>query len=366
MLKLFKTFATLHIFIERMKLNLKRPLAFFDLETTGTNVGVDRIVEIAVIKLHPDGSEAVKLWRINPGMPISLESSLVHGIYDEHIKDEPLFKQLGTEIAEFIGDSDLAGYNSNKFDIPMLMEEFLRAGIPFDLEQRHFVDVQNIFHQMEQRTLKAAYQFYCKKDIINAHSAEADTRATMEVLIAQVEKYADTEFEDKKGVKSKPVINDVEALHHFTNLNKPVDFAGRMLFNEQGEEVFNFGKHKGKKVEDVFNIEPSYYSWMMQGDFPLYTKRKLEGIYSRWNAKRIAERQPKPVQPKPVENQSAAKTEETKAPQRQADNQPKKEFNRPDNRSNQQQNRPYRKDDGPAKPVNDDMLNMLKEKFKKG
>src|SRR5882757_5304444 len=285
-----------------MKLNLKRPLAFFDLEATGTNVGIDRIVEISVIKLNPDGSEDVMTWRVHPGIPIPLESSLVHGIYDEHIKDEKRFNELGQQIADFIHDSDLAGYNSNKFDIPMLMEEFLRAGVQFDLEQRHFVDVQNIFHQMEQRTLKAAYQFYCSKDIINAHSAEADTRATMEVLLAQIERYENQEWEDKKGNRSIPVVNHVEGLHQFTNLNRPVDFAGRLAFNDKGEEVFNFGKHKGKKVEDVFSMEPSYYSWMMQGDFPLYTKRKLEEIYSRWNAKRIAERQAKAAaQSKPAE-----------------------------------------------------------------
>src|SRR6201985_369035 len=324
-----------------MKLNLKRPLAFFDLETTGTNIGIDRIVEISVIKLNPDGSEEVKTWRVNPGMPIPLESSLVHGIYDEHIKDEPQFKALAASIAEFIGESDLAGYNSNKFDIPLLMEEFLRCGVPFDLEKRFFVDVQNIFHQMEQRTLKAAYQFYCNKQMINAHSAEADTRATMEVLLAQIEKYENAEFEDKKGNRSKPIVNDIEALHKFTNLNSPVDFAGRMVYNDKGEELFNFGKHKGKKVEDVFTMEPSYYSWMMNGDFPLYTKRKLEEIYSRWNAKRIAERQPKPVQPKHAENQ--AKTEQTKATTitdnpviPKPENQPKKEFHKHDNRNNQQ------------------------------
>ena len=345
-----------------MKLNLKRPLAFFDLETTGTNIGIDRIVEISVIKLNPDGSEEVKTWRINPGMPISLESSLVHGIYEEHIKDEPVFNALGASIAEFIGDSDLAGYNSNKFDIPMLMEEFLRAGISFGLENRHFVDVQNIFHQMEQRTLKAAYQFYCNKQIINAHSAEADTRATMEVLLAQIEKYADAEFEDKKGNRSKPIVNDVEALHKFTNLNSPVDFAGRMVYNDQGEELFNFGKHKGKKVADVFNIEPSYYSWMMQGDFPLYTKRKLEEIYSRWNAKKVAERQAKPAQPKPAE--TPANVQAKPAPQQAAPGQPKKEFIKPNNQNNQP-NRPFKKDE-PAKPVNDDMLKMLADKFKKG
>ena len=259
-----------------MKLNLKRPLAFFDLEATGVNIGADRIVEISIIKLHPDGVEEVKTWRVHPQMPIPLEASLIHGIYDEHIKDEPAFKHIAGSVAEFLGDSDLAGFNSNKFDIPMLMEEFLRAGVSFDLDKRHFVDVQNIFHQMEQRTLKAAYQFYCDKQIINAHSAEADTRATMEVLLAQVARYENQEWEDKKGNRSIPVVNDVEGLHKFTNLNRPVDFAGRMAYNDAGEEVFNFGKHKGKSVEGVFDIEPSYYSWMMQGDFPLYTKRKLE------------------------------------------------------------------------------------------
>lgn len=337
-----------------MKLNLKRPLAFFDLEATGTNIGADRIVEISVIKLNPDGSEDVKTWRVHPEMAIPLESSLIHGIYDEDIKNELTFKQLATEIAGFIGDSDLAGFNSNKFDIPMLMEEFLRAGVPFDLDNRHFVDVQNIFHQMEQRTLKAAYQFYCQKDIVNAHSAEADTRATMEVLLAQVEKYANVEWEDKKGIKSIPVVNDIEALHKFTNLNKPVDFAGRMVYNEKGEETFNFGKHKGKKVEDVFNIEPSYYSWMMQGDFPLYTKRKLEEIYSRFNAKKVAERQAKPAQPKP----------ETVSPK--IEYSPKKEFAKPDHTRNSYPNKPYKKTEEPAKPVDDDMLQQLAMKFKKG
>lgn len=361
-----------------MKLNLKRPLAFFDIESTGTNVGIDRIVELSVIKLLPDGSEEVSTWRINPGISIPLESSLVHGIYDEHIKDEPVFKALAASIAEFIGNSDLAGYNSNKFDIPLLMEEFLRAGIQFELENRHFVDVQNIFHQMEQRTLKAAYLFYCNKAIVNAHSAEADTRATMEVLLAQIEKYAETEWEDKKGNRSIPIVNNIAALHKFTNLNSPVDFAGRMVYNEQGEALFNFGKHKGKKVEDVFSAEPSYYSWMMQGEFPLYTKRKLEEIYTRWNAKKAAERQPKPAQPRPVENTTQA--EQSKAEpiqqkqlnnpaqpyqQKTAGDQHKKPFHNPDNRNNQQ-SRPFKKDNEPARPVDEDMLKLLADKFKKG
>jgi len=331
-----------------MKLQLKRPLAFFDLETTGTNIGADRIVEISVIKLNPDGSEDVKTWRVHPGIPIPLESSLVHGIYDEHIQDEKRFHELGQDIADFILDSDLAGYNSNKFDIPMLMEEFLRAGVQFDLDNRHFVDVQNIFHQMEQRTLKAAYQFYCDKQIINAHSAEADTRATMEVLLAQLERYENQEWEDKKGNKSIPVVGDVEALHKFTNLTRPVDFAGRMVYNEQGEELINFGKHKGKRVEDVLNAEPSYYSWMMQGDFPLYTKRKLEEIYKRWNAKKAAERQQaKPAQP-------------ANAPA------PKPAFQNNGPKSSPPLNQPYKKKEEPAKPVNEDMLAQLAMKFKKG
>lgn len=351
-----------------MKLNLKRPLAFFDLETTGTNIGVDRIVEISVIKLNPDGSEEVKTWRVNPGMPIPLESSLVHGIYDEDIKDEPTFKEIGAAVAEFIDISDLAGYNSNKFDIPMIMEEFLKANVLFDLDNRHFVDVQNIFHQMEQRTLKAAYKFYCDKQIINAHSAEADTRATMEVLLAQVARYENTEWEDKKGNRSIPVVNDIEALHNFTNLNKPVDFAGRMVFNDNNEEIFNFGKHKGKTVEDVLRIEPSYYSWMMNGDFPLYTKRKLESIYNRWNAKRIAERQPKPAQPRP----QPLPQEQVSPNITPAESQVKKEFNKPqypqkNNDSIRPEHKPFKKkDDEPAKPVNEDMLKLLADKFKKG
>jgi DNA polymerase-3 subunit epsilon len=334
-----------------MKLNLKRPLAFFDIEATGINIGIDRIVEISIIKLHPDGSEEVKTWRVHPEMPIPIETSLIHGIYDEDIKDEPTFKIIAPLIAEFLDNSDLAGYNSNKFDIPMLMEEFLRVGVSFDLDNRHFVDVQNIFHQMEQRTLKAAYQFYCKKDIINAHSAEADTRATMEVLLAQIERYENQEWEDKKGNKSIPVVNHVEGLHQFTNLNRPVDFAGRMAFNDNGEEVFNFGKHKGKRVEDVFNIEPSYYSWMINGDFPLYTKRKLEVIYKRWNDKRQADRQQKPAQSKLF-------TEDTKAETPKSA--PQKTYNKP------YENKPFKKKEEPAAPVNDDMLKLLADKFKKG
>jgi DNA polymerase III subunit epsilon len=339
-----------------MTLNLKRPLAFFDIEATGTNIGTDRIIEIAIIKMMPDGTEESKTWVVNPQMPIPLETSLIHGFYDEHVKDAPAFDTAGAEIAEFIGDADLAGYNSNKFDIPMLMEEFLRAKVPFDLSARHFVDVQNIFHQMEQRTLKAAYQFYCKKDIVNAHSAEADARATMEVLIAQVERYKDAEFIDKKGNTTIPVQNEISALHEFTNMQRAVDFVGRMVYNEAGEETFNFGKHKGKLVTDVFDVEPSYYAWMMQGDFPLYTKQKLKEVYERW----MQARPPRPAQPKaaPANDQQGGTQQTEKKPFQ-------KPFNKQPYNKQQQQQRPYKKPDEPAKPVNEDMLQALANKFKK-
>ncbi|MDP3470010.1 MAG: exonuclease domain-containing protein [Daejeonella sp.] len=314
-----------------MKLNLKRPLAFFDLETTGVNVASDRIVEISILKAMPDGTEDVKTLRINPGIPIPLESSLIHGIYDEDIRHERTFKQAGEELARFLDDCDLAGYNSNRFDIPVLMEEFLRAGIDFDIENRHFVDVQNIFHQMEQRTLKAAYQFYCGKDIENAHSAEADIKATYEVLKAQIERYENQSWEDKKGIVSMPVQNNIESLHAFTNLNKPVDFAARMVYNEDGIEIINFGKHKGRPVEDVFQSEPSYYNWMMNGDFPLFTKRCLEKIWNRFNAKKEQLKTDR-------QNASAAQSSVQSSPQK-----PKEE----------------------AKPITNDHLEQLKMKFGK-
>ena len=317
-----------------MKLNLKRPLAFFDLEATGINVGADRIVEIAILKAYPDGKEEVKTWRVNPQMPIPLQTSLIHGIYDEDIANEPTFKMLAKEIAEFIGESDLAGYNSNKFDIPMLLEEFLRADVDFDMNQRKFVDVQNIFHQMEQRTLKAAYKFYCQEDLINAHAAEADVIATYKVLLGQLEMYKEKEFEDKQGNKSIPVVNDVDALHVFTNIHKPVDFAGRMVYNDKNEVCFNFGKHKGKTTEQVFAVEPSYYSWMKQGDFPLYTKKKLDEEWAKFNAKKNENRTPKP--------------------------QPTAAAQKP-----QYQQKPQQKPDKPAQPINNDMLEQLKMKFGK-
>jgi DNA polymerase-3 subunit epsilon len=269
-----------------MKLNLKRPIAFFDLETTGVNVANDRIVEIGILKIMPDGSQEAKEKRINPTIPIPLESSLVHGIYDQDVADQPTFKAIARSLAEFLSDCDLGGYNSNKFDIPILMEEFLRAEIDFSLEGRYCVDVQNIFHQMEQRTLKAAYKFYCAKDLINAHSAIADIEATYEVFLAQIDRYKDTEFTDKAGKKSVPVVNDIKALHEFTTVTKNVDLAGRIVYNDKGVEVFNFGKHAGKSVVEVFRQEPSYYAWMQQGDFPLYTKKvltrlKLQGMNTK-------------------------------------------------------------------------------------
>lgn len=318
-----------------MKLNLKRPIAFFDLETTGVNVASDRIVEISILKAMPDGTEEIKTLRINPGIPIPLESSLIHGIYDEDIMHVPTFKQAGEELARFLDDCDLAGYNSNKFDIPVLMEEFLRAGIDFDIENRHFVDVQNIFHQMEQRTLRAAYQFYCGKAIENAHSAEADIRATYEVLLAQISRYENQNWEDKKGNISKPVQNDIQALHTFTNLNKPVDFAARMVYNDEGIEIINFGKHKGRSVEDVFQAEPSYYNWIQNGDFPLYTKRCLERLWKRWNAKKDQLR---------AEKQTSIPANPPKASELPANHSKPKEE---------------------AKPINTDMLEQLKMKFGK-
>lgn len=222
------------------ELNLTRPIAFFDLETTGVNVASDRIVEISILKISPDGTKEIKTKRINPGMPIPPSSSEIHGIYDADVANEPTFKAIAKSLADFLKNCDLAGYNSNKFDIPVLAEEFLRAEIDFDVSNRRFVDVQNIFHQMEQRTLKAAYKFYCGKEIINAHSAQADIEATFEVFLAQLEKYKGVEFTDKKGNKSTPVVNDIKALHDFTNINKNADLAGRIIFNEQGVEVFNF------------------------------------------------------------------------------------------------------------------------------
>lgn len=252
-----------------MQLQLKRPLAFFDLESTGINSVTDRIVEIAILKVQPDGSKEAYTKRINPTIPIPAEASAVHGIYEEDIALMPTFKEVAPQVDKFLVNCDLAGFNSNRFDIPMLVEEFLRAGVAFAIEDRKFLDAQVIFHKMEERTLAAAYKFYCSKDLENAHSAEADINATFEVLEAQIERYS-------------VVQGDVDFLHEFSLRGAPLaDFSGRIAFDDQGREIFNFGKHKGKLVEAVFKSEPGYYSWMMEADFALYTKQLLTKIWKR-------------------------------------------------------------------------------------
>lgn len=261
-------------------LHLKKPLAFFDLKTTGVNIVRDRIVEISVVKALVNGETEIRTRRINPEMPIPLESSLIHGIYDEDIKDAPTFKSVAKNLSSFLDGCDLAGFNSNRFDIPMLVEEFLRVGVDFDIKNRRMVDVQRIYHMMEPRNLSAAYKFYCGKTLNNAHSAEADTIATFEVLQGQIEKYQGVIITDSHGKETEPVKNDVAALHELT-ASRIVDFAGRMVFNDKGEEVFNFGKHNGKRVTDILKNEPSFFDWMMKGEFPLDTKRKLTEIKLR-------------------------------------------------------------------------------------
>ena len=251
-----------------MQLNLRNPLVFFDLETTGIDIAKDRIVEISMVKVMPNGEEIVKTRRINPGMPIPPESTAIHGITDEDVKDCPKFKEIAKSLAAQIEGCDLAGFKSNRFDIPMLAEEFLRAGVDVDLNRRKFIDVQTIFHKMEQRNLTAAYKFYCNKDLANAHSAEADTMATYEVLKAQLDRYPELE-------------NDVNFLSKYSSFTNNVDFAGRMVYNEKGQEVINFGKYKGRLVEEVLKSDPSYYAWIMNGDFPLNTKKMLTEIRLR-------------------------------------------------------------------------------------
>jgi DNA polymerase III subunit epsilon len=264
-----------------MHLNLTRPLVFFDLETTGVHVGSDRIVQICLLKIMPDQSEQVKNYLINPEIPIPAETTAIHGITDEDVKNKPTFRQLAKEIQAFIGNSDLAGYNSNKFDVPLLVEEFLRAEVDFDIKNRHLIDVQNIFHKMEQRTLKAAYRFYCSKDLLNAHDAAADTRATMEVFKAQIERYEDVEYTDPSGKISKPVVNRMEALAEFSVQHPKADLVGHIGLDSKGKEIFNFGKYKGRLVEDIFTTDTSYYDWMMKGDFPLSTKKVITAIKLR-------------------------------------------------------------------------------------
>lgn len=250
-----------------MLLQLSKPICFIDLETTGINVSLDKIVEIAIIKIAPDGSKQIKRKLVNPEMAIPKGASDVHGITDDMVKEAPTFKQIANEVKQFIEGADMAGYNSNRFDIPMLNEEFLRAGIAIDMESRKLLDVQKVFHMMEQRTLSAAYKFYCDKNLEDAHTAEADAMATFEVLEAQVQKYPQ-------------LGNTVEAIVKFTGEDQIVDFARRLVF-ENGVEVFNFGKHKGKPVVQVLKEEPQYYDWMMKGDFALHTKQKLTEILNR-------------------------------------------------------------------------------------
>ena len=251
-----------------MKLNLTRPLCFFDLETTGVSVTKDRIVEIAVLKLKPDGTKEDKTWRVNPECPIPAQASAVHGIYDADVADEPNFKALSKTIYNFIKDSDLAGYNSDRFDIPLLAEEMLRAQVDFDIKNFKTVDVQTIFHKMEQRTLTAALKFYCNKDLVDAHSAMADTQATYDVLMAQIERYEKLE-------------GNVNFLNEFTTRKKSADFAGFIVYNKEGAECFSFGKHKGKTVEKVLEEEPGYFGWLINADFPMYTKKVLTAIRLR-------------------------------------------------------------------------------------
>ncbi len=264
-----------------MKLKLERPIVFFDLETTGIKASEDRIVEIGMIKVYPDGREETLLRRVNPRYPIAPEASAVHHIYYEDIKDEPTFAEIAPELVNFIGDADLAGYNSIKFDVPMLVEEFYRAGIDFNIKSRRQIDVMNIFMRMEPRNLKAAYKFYCNKELNDAHSAEADIRATYEILQAQLDRYQNVEYEDKEGNKSKPIQNDVQALSKFSYHNKNVDLVGQIIYNNEGKEIFNFGKYRGRVVEDVFRTEPQYYSWMMKAQFPHYTKKVISEIMNR-------------------------------------------------------------------------------------
>lgn len=252
-----------------MELKLKRPLCFFDLEATGVNISRDRVVEISILKIFPNGNRESRTWLVNPEMPIPPESTAIHGIDDAKVANEPTFKDLAHRIHDMIKDSDLAGYNSNKFDIPMLAEEFLRADIDFDFSKRKSVDVQNIFHKMEQRTLSAAYKFYCGKILEDAHTAEADTLATYEILKAQLDRYP----EDLE--------NDVNQLAEFSNRFRAADFAGFITLNDEDEEIFSFGKYRGKRVEDVFDEDPGYYGWMQNAEFPLYTKKILTAIKLR-------------------------------------------------------------------------------------
>ena len=264
-----------------MPLRLTRPLAIVDLETTGVNVGHDRIVEISIVKVYPDGTREIFTQRINPGIPIPPASTAIHGISDEDVKDAPTFAEVGHKIAHILRDCDLAGFNSNKFDFPLLVEEFLRADIEFELKGRRMIDVQNIFHRMEPRTLKAAYKFYCGTELENAHNAEADALATYEVLLAQVERYQGLEVEDRENQATVIFDNTTASLHQISFVHRNADLVGHIVYDDKGREVFNFGKYKGQSVEEIFAKEPSYYDWMMKAEFPLYTKKVITAIKLR-------------------------------------------------------------------------------------
>lgn len=251
-----------------MELNLAKPLCFFDLETTGTDITKDRIVEISILKIYPNGNKESKTWLVNPTIPIPKGASDVHGITNERVANEPTFKELAKTIHNMIKDSDLAGYNSDRFDIPLLAEEMLRANVDFDLGSRVTVDIQTIFHKMEQRTLSAAYKFYCGKTLDNAHSATADTNATYEILKSQLDRYPELD-------------NNIKKLSEFTTRKQAVDFAGFIALNDKNEEIFTFGKHKGRKVMDILQEEPGYFGWLLNADFPLYTKKVLTAIKLR-------------------------------------------------------------------------------------
>ena len=257
-----------------MELKLKKPICFFDLETTGVNVSKDRIVEISILKVFPNGNKESFTWRVNPEMKIPEVTTAIHGISDEMVLNEPTFKELAPKISELIKNSDLGGFNSNRFDIPLLAEELLRAEIDFDLKVNQAVDVQTIFHKMEKRTLEAAYKFYCNKDLTNAHSAEADTMATYEVLKAQLDKYDGLE-------------NDMDYLSKFSSHQNFADFAGFIGYNKEGQEIITFGKHKGKVIEDLFKTEPGYFSWIQNADFPNYTKKVLRDLKNRISNKTV-------------------------------------------------------------------------------
>lgn len=251
-----------------MELKLHKPICFFDLETTGIQVSKDRIVEISILKVFPNGNKESKTWLVNPEMKIPAETTAIHGISDEKVANEPTFKELAPVVYQMIKDSDLAGFNSDRFDIPLLAEEMLRAEIDFEMKNTVTVDVQTIFHKKEQRTLSAGYKFYCGKDLDGAHSASVDTNATYEILLAQLERYPDLE-------------NNIKELSEFSTRKKSADFAGFIVFNKEGKETFSFGKNKGKLVEDVLQAEPGYYNWIQNADFPLYTKKVLTAIKLR-------------------------------------------------------------------------------------